>query len=252
MFGSSAAWYFWGLAGMARARGARSWTSLAFAPPTFASGVPGDLSFASASVDTPMGRVASAWRASATTGGTVCGTMYEEGALTLACEGGGSFTDVAFASFGTPVGDCASGLVRNASCDAAASAAVARAACVGRSSCTLWANASVFGGDPCLGVRKSLAVALVGKCANASPPAPVYSLNVELPPNAAGTAAVPTPGDPAAAAVVITEGGAPVWRSGSFVPGVPGVLGATGDSASSVVIFSLGSGAFSFEVMLNA
>ena len=249
MFGSSGAWYFWGLAGLARAPGSRSWASLAFAPPTLASGVTADLSSASASVDTPMGRVASAWRAAASTGGTVCGSIYEEGSLTLACDGGGNFSSVAFASFGTPAGDCASGLARNASCDAAASAAVASAACVGRPSCTLWANASVFGGDPCLGVRKSLAVALRGACANASPPAPVFSLSVELPPNAAGTAAVPTPGDPGpAGGVVITEGGAPVWRAGAFVRGVPGVTGGAAAADGTAVVFALGSGAYAFEV----
>jgi hypothetical protein len=247
MFGSSGAWYFWGLAGLARTPGSRSWRSLAFAPPTFTSGVLSDLSAASASVDTPMGRVASAWRASANTGGTVCGTMYEEGALTLACEGGGNFSDVAFASFGTPAGDCASGLLRNASCDADASVAVARAACVGRPSCTLWANASVFGGDPCLGVRKSLAVALRGACANAAPPAPVFSLSVELPPNAAGSAAVPTPCNPAGG-VVVTEGGVPVWRNGSFVPGVPGVPGAAPSEGADAVVVLLGSGSYLFEV----
>jgi alpha-L-rhamnosidase len=243
MFGSSGAWYFWGLAGLSRAPGSRSWTTLVFAPPLIASGVSADLSFASASVDTPMGRVASAWRALGTGGGTVCGTMYEEGKLTLSCDGG-NFSSVAFASFGTPVGDCSSGLFRNASCDAAASVDAVRAACVGRPSCTLWANASEFGGDPCLGVRKSLAVALLGPCSNAAPPAPVFSLSVELPPNAVGTAAVPTPGDPAAS--IITEGGVPVWRAGAFVPGVPGVAGATAEAAA--VVFSLGSGAFSFEV----
>ena len=223
--------------------GSRSWTTLVFAPPLIASGVSADLSFASASVDTPMGRVASAWRALGTDGGTVCGTMYEEGKLTLSCDGG-NFSSVAFASFGTPVGDCSSGLARNASCDAAASVDAVRAACVGRPSCTLWANASEFGGDPCLGVRKSLAVALLGPCSNAAPPAPVFSLSVELPPNAVGTAAVPTPGDPAAS--TITEGGVPVWRAGAYVPGVPGIAGAAAESAA--VVFSLGSGAFSFEV----
>ena len=245
MFGSSGAWYFSGLAGLARAPGARSWSSLAFAPPTFASGVPADLASASASVDTPMGRVASAWRASSNAGGTVCGTMYELGNLTLACEGGGVFDDVAFASFGTPAGDCSSGLTRNATCDAPASVAAVRAACVGRAACTLLANASVFGGsDPCPGTRKSLAVALLGKCSNASPAAPLYSLSVELPPNAVATAAVPTPGIPASA--LITEGGVPVWRAGSFLPGVPGVLAAA--AGADAVVFSLGSGAFAFEV----
>jgi hypothetical protein len=206
--------------------------------------VPADLSFASASVDTPMGRVASSWRASASTGGTVCGTIYEEGSLTLSCDGG-NFSSVAFASFGTPAGDCSAGLFRNASCDAAASAAVASAACVGKPSCTLWANSSVFGGDPCLGVRKSLAVALLGACSNAAPLTPIFSLSVELPPNAVATAAVPTPGD-AAGAATITEGGVPVWRAGRFLPGVAGISGAA--AASDSVVFSIGSGSYAFEV----
>jgi alpha-L-rhamnosidase len=243
MFGSSGAWYFYGLAGISRSLGSRSWSSIDFLPPTFTSGVLEDLTSASASVDTPMGRVASAWRASSNSGGTVCGTIYEEGKLTLSCDGGGVFRDVAFASFGTPIGDCISGLVSNITCDSANSTDVIRQLCIGQSSCTVWANASIFG-DPCLGTRKSLAVALIGeKCANAEPVSPIYSYDIELPPNSVGTVRIPTPNDPSNA--LITEGGTTIWNGG-FIPGVPGILMAT--ASSDAVVFSIGSGSFAFNV----
>ena len=49
-------------------------------------------------------------------------------AATLAMLG---FTGVAFASFGTPTGTCATGLAVNPACNAATSAAVVAAECLG-------------------------------------------------------------------------------------------------------------------------
>ena len=244
-WGSSGSWYYYSLAGLSRTPGSRSWSSIDFAPPTFSSGIPGDLSSASASVDSPMGRVSSAWRASSNAGGTVCGSIYEEGKLTLSCEGGGSFTDVAFASFGTPIGDCTSGFVTNITCDAASSISVVRETCIGQSTCVIWANTTVFGGDPCLGFRKSLAVALVGdKCTNAEPVSPIYSYDVELPQNAKGTVRIPTPNVPTS--TLIIEGNTTIWSKGVFVPGVLGIFNATAGADS--VTFSIGGGRYEFSV----
>jgi alpha-L-rhamnosidase len=67
------------------------------------------------------------------------------------------------------------------------------------------------------------------------------ALNVSLPANVAGTVSVPVAG---LAAVTVTEGGAPVWRGGAFVPGVAGVYGAALDGA--YVTFEVGSGEFAF------
>ena len=67
------------------------------------------------------------------------------------------------------------------------------------------------------------------------------SLNASLPANVAGTVSVPVAG---LANVVVTEGGAPVWRGGAFVPGRAGLYGAALDGA--YVTFAVGSGQYAF------
>ena len=63
-------------------------------PPTYA---------ASASIDTPIGTASSSWSTQVPNGN--CGTVPENSVLNLTCVGG-TFTGVAFASFGTPQGEC--------------------------------------------------------------------------------------------------------------------------------------------------
>jgi hypothetical protein len=95
--------------------------------------------------------------------------------LSLSCPGG-LFSSVLFASYGTPQllpGQCA--YAANASCNAASSAAVVAAACVGRTECAVEVGVSTFGGDPCQGVYKFLAAALDGNCSAAPPPAGALS-----------------------------------------------------------------------------
>ena len=58
-YGGSGSWYYSTLAGLKRAPGSRSWGDLIIAPP--APGSLSNLTWANASIDTPMGRVGSAW-----------------------------------------------------------------------------------------------------------------------------------------------------------------------------------------------
>lgn len=58
--GGSGSWYYSTLAGLRRDAGSRSWKQLIIAPP--APGAISDLTWANASIDTPMGVVGSAWR----------------------------------------------------------------------------------------------------------------------------------------------------------------------------------------------
>ena len=60
-FGGSGSWYYSTLAGLGRVPGSRSWAALAIAPP--AGDVLLNLTWASASIDTPMGLVAVSWAA---------------------------------------------------------------------------------------------------------------------------------------------------------------------------------------------
>lgn len=172
----------------------------------------------------------------------------EKGNLTLTCgSGSAAFTGVAFASYGAPTGGCtgASPPAINATCNANTSVAVVAAACVGKHSCKIPATTDTFGGaDPCFDVVKRLLVVLEGPCG-----VPIYSVQATLPPNAAGTVRVPTLSK-APSAVTITEGGATVWKAGAFVPGTPGVTGATADpTGANAVVFSVGSGAYAFAAL---
>ena len=77
-------------------------------------------------------------------------------AATLDCRGFGTIDAIAFASYGTPSGFC--GALRKGTCDAASSVAVVTAACIGKASCSVPMTPATFGGDPCVGTAKRLAI----------------------------------------------------------------------------------------------
>jgi hypothetical protein len=60
MFGGSGSWYYSTVAGLRRAPGSRSWKELVIAPP--GPGTLSNLSWANATIDTPLGVVGSRWR----------------------------------------------------------------------------------------------------------------------------------------------------------------------------------------------
>lgn len=94
--------------------------------------------------------------AGAAAGTTVCGTAAENDSATLSCPAGQIIDSVVFASFGTPTGMC--GGFATSSCDATSSAATVQTLCAGKSSCSVPATNSAFGGDPCHNTTKKLAV----------------------------------------------------------------------------------------------
>ena len=101
-----------------------------------------------------------------------CGRAVENTQITLACPNGKDLiTAVAFASFGTPTGDCASGFKHNPKCDdqnATKTMEIVHDACVGKASCVLTASRTTFG-DGCFDTVKTLAVAIT---CPAAPPTP--------------------------------------------------------------------------------
>ena len=102
--------------------------------------------------------------------------------LRLACPGGGSFTGVAFASYGLPtIVDAPCGFAATPSCDAPGVAALVAAACVGKPACELDVTLAALGGvDPCQGRVKFLAVAMAGPCGAPPPPPPGAALQCTL------------------------------------------------------------------------
>ena len=98
-----------------------------------------------------------------------CGVVAENQPLLLGCPGSEPIAGIAFAAWGTPKGTCSAdpaNLTHDPECDDhAKTAALLKAACVGKANCTVTANRATFG-DPCYDVVKKLAVRL------ACPPAP--------------------------------------------------------------------------------
>lgn len=177
--------------------------------------------------------------------GTLCTSDQAEGAnVTLSCPGDSSNTivDVAFASFGTPTGECGSFAV-NASCNAANTSAVISALCVGQHSCTIPSSDTVYG-DPCYGTVKHLNAQLV--CASSA-----FTLEATVPVNAHATAVLPL-GGASASAITITEGAGNtvVYQHGAFVPGASGVTAAYTVANGTAVAIDVGSGAYVFNMAM--
>lgn len=242
MFGASGSWYYKQLAGLDRAPASRSWQQLVIAPPGDADTL-SQLQYASAAIDTTMGLATVSWDVSGGAyPGAFCGEAPEKGSITATCVGG-TFDDVVYASYGTPLGSCAAGFTTNASCTAVHSYDVVAAACLNKASCTLPATTAAFGNqDPCFDVVKRLAVVLKGKTCKSV----AYSLASTVPVGSTATVAVPTLG--AAASSTITEGAATVWTGGAFVPGTPGVTAGAAGADGTSVVFAVGSGSYNFVV----
>jgi len=243
MYGGYGNWLYQAVAGIGRALGAPSWSVLDVRPPQ-ALPLRQNMSAASATLDTALGLVEVSWSAPDATR-ALCGRVEEDAdrpngtSLSFTCAGGGAFSSVVFASFGTPVGDSCP-FAADPACDAARSAAAVAALCVGRSACTIPATDAFFGGDPCPNVHKALAVQLAGDCAESA-----FSLRARVPAGARATVRVPI-GARAPSAVNVSEAGAPVWAAGAFVPGVAGVDAAA--AADGYVSFECGAGSFDFEL----
>ena len=90
------------------------------------------------------------------TASTLCGkTASENDLLTLSCPPGSAIVDIPFASYGLPEGTCPN--VQKGTCEAVESMDKVKAACLGKGTCSIVGGNSVFG-DPCGGVKKTLAV----------------------------------------------------------------------------------------------
>jgi len=92
------------------------------------------------------------------TGGVVCGMQQENwpsenSIVYLECDPGTLISQVNFASFGNPQGQCQS--FQQGSCNAQDSLAIVKNLCLNRSYCSVPVSIDVFG-DPCPGVTKSL------------------------------------------------------------------------------------------------
>ena len=249
MFASVSTWFYRWLAGLRSLQA--GWGRVLVAPAvTNNSNVP----FLSAYIDTPRGRIAVAWSPGAARQ-TTCGEAAEAAApginsVVLSC-GNSRIASVLFASFGTPEGHCPTFTV--GSCNAASSTAIVAGLCLNKTNCTIPVTDAVFG-DPCEGVKKSLAVSVA-----CDPPAlqAYFSTTVSLPVGVTALVAVPLPH--ASDEVEVSTNGVVVWQAGQFVPGAPGVLGASqsagttgySNSTGPAILVDVVSGVFIFEASLT-
>ena len=86
---------------------------------------------------------------------SVCGTATENATLTLTAPSGYKFSNIQYASYGTPNGACDT--YSNGGCHAANSASICSTAFVGKTSASIEASNAIFG-DPCVGTVKRLYV----------------------------------------------------------------------------------------------
>ncbi|KAG2726457.1 hypothetical protein I3760_01G114000 [Carya illinoinensis] len=84
--------------------------------------------------------------------------------LHLRCDDEHVIASIEFASYGTPQGSCQK--FSKGNCHAPSSLSVVSEACLGRKSCFVGISNSIFSGDPCHGVVKTLAVE--ARCASSS------------------------------------------------------------------------------------
>lgn len=84
---------------------------------------------------------------------------YERSRIHLACDPGQKMTAINFASFGTPKGAC--GSFSEGKCHAHESYDPFEKKCIGQQSCAVTIVPEVFGGDPCPGTMKRIAVEAV-------------------------------------------------------------------------------------------
>ena len=92
---------------------------------------------------------------------TECSTVSEHATAQITCPGGTVVKSITFASFGTPTGTC--GSFATSSCNATTSSAVVSAACLGKASCSVSAEDSVFV-DPCTNTFKRLYIQAACAC----------------------------------------------------------------------------------------
>lgn len=235
MFGTIGSWFYKSLAGITPAK--PGFAAVNIVPSAVGSS---NLTSSSALVGSPHGDIVSSW---ALESSRTCGQAAESNSLALSCaDQSHKITAVTFAAFGTVTGSCGPSGFKRGTCDAKEAAQVVTKACVGKQSCTVEASSSTFGGDPCVGTVKSLAIEV--SCAGESAGESRLVQQVQLPIGTTASLAVPILGRDVKT-ITITEAGASVWSNGKFTPGVPGVTAAT--AGTDCIMLAIGSGSFSFS-----
>jgi len=231
MFGTQSAWYYQSLAGITNTPGTNAWSDITIHPRI--NGVEKNLTHTTANLETMRGRIGSSW----STQQTYCSTVPEHAVIHFQCVSG-TISQIVFASFGTPNGECGSFTV-NPACNAKNSVEIVSKACLGKSSCTIEASDTIFG-DPCYGTFKRMSVQ-VGGCEFYD-----FSMTADIPVSSQANIVVPIFSS-SPSAVTIVESGKIVWQNGRYQPGqVAGIVSAS--AGVNTVTFRVGSGEYRFAL----
>merc|ERR1711937_438270 len=139
MFGTVSSWFYRHICGIDVPRGSKAYDSVSIRP--VGVGTAGaELTSAACEVNSPRGPVKSAWHGPSVPSdgpiaNTTCGSAREGSVVQLVCPGAG-ISKVNFAHYGTPQGDCATGWLPDANCDADIKTIV-EDACLGEESCAV-------------------------------------------------------------------------------------------------------------------
>jgi hypothetical protein len=203
-----------------------------------------DVGFVQGEYASISGQFAVSWinpNSSAASGGTCVVGAPENAPVTFSCPSGATFTDVIFASFGTPSGSCGSFQV--GSCNAANSTSIVQNACIGKSTCTISVSDVTFG-DPCYNTVKVFDAQL--KCNDNAG----TQVSATIPTNTKATIRIPFSSGVNLSNVTLSEAGTIFYASGAFVNGaVPGITGASAGTTdlpigTSTIDIEVGSGSY--------
>ena len=180
---------------------------------SFALGAGGTASAAASAFDagssSPCG---GALQATVRKGGEAFGRVAEGGTLTLTAPAGYTFTAVDFASYGTPGGTAGSYAL--GSCHATASRSVVETALLGQTgTVSIAATNTAFGGDPCGGTGKFLAVRALYTASTATGGVAFGSVAEN------GTLTLTAPAGTVFTAVNFASYGTPTGSAGSYTAG---------------------------------
>lgn len=265
MWGTYGAWLYSDVAGLGRVSGpTRGWKNLILKPAAF---VHPEVTFASASVDTPIGLASVYWhsepKVSNWYGKASQGTPDVSG-VTLVCRSvedhhSARFTGVSFAAFGSPTGDTPTTFKRTDSCDHPNATAVVSLYCIGKHSCTIPLSTDTFGKDSTIGTGSkwcpkplgplTLAVAMEHNGCDAQV---LLTTKGTVPVGGRATFVLPIGPRANTSSVAVTEGPSDttVFTHGRFIAGAAsGIANASIDNGDGHVHIETGSGTYFFSVL---
>jgi len=236
MFGTVGSWFHRSLGGIWPGSDNRGYGHITFKPEIYNNI---SLAYTQDNLQTLRGPVASSWNIPT---GVPCGIAAEGSNLTLTCpDSAGVISSIIFASFGTATGACPN--FQLGDCNAANSSAIVSSACLGKNTCSVFSNDTIFG-DPCYGTVKRLVA--VANCTN---PSGLHILNYQVTVPITSTADVYIPAYTGTVnSLTIHEGGTVIWQNGQYKSGVTGIQSARVDGNN--VVVTIGSGTYNFDAFL--